>query len=208
MLADQSRGMLAQAAQGVHRAERRPGPGHGGHGRQSSDRIFEHVFQNLIAAGARADPADPPGSLRAARRAQPPGAGRGPGQEHLRGDHLRRDRRDQGPKVYRILFVDEKNDWRSQMAAAFASKAFPESGTLRQRRLGSRRSTSTPESWPSWTRGARSATARCPRQIQTDARDALADYHVIVSLGHPGPASTGPSISHRPAGVGPGLRES
>jgi len=34
-----------------------------------------------------------------------------------------------GPKVYRILFVDERNDGSSQIAEAYARKAFPESGT-------------------------------------------------------------------------------
>lgn len=33
------------------------------------------------------------------------------------------------PKVFRILFLDERNDGVSQMAEAYASKAFPESGT-------------------------------------------------------------------------------
>jgi len=34
----------------------------------------------------------------------------------------------QDPKVFRILFVDERNDGLSQMAEAYARKAFPESG--------------------------------------------------------------------------------
>ncbi|HSF19126.1 MAG TPA: phosphate signaling complex protein PhoU [Vicinamibacteria bacterium] len=32
------------------------------------------------------------------------------------------------PKIYRILFLDRANDYRSQMAAAIARKAYPESG--------------------------------------------------------------------------------
>ncbi|MEE8524463.1 MAG: PhoU domain-containing protein, partial [Thermoanaerobaculia bacterium] len=32
------------------------------------------------------------------------------------------------PKIYRVLFVDEKNDCQSQLAAAYARKAYPESG--------------------------------------------------------------------------------
>ncbi len=35
------------------------------------------------------------------------------------------------PKVYRILFLDEADDCRGQMAVAIARKAFPESGTYR-----------------------------------------------------------------------------
>ena len=85
------------------------------------------------------------------------------------------------PKVYRILFVDEGNGCESQLAAAFARKAFPQSGEY---------------SSAGW-RPQESLDPRCqlfmarhgldpgdakPRPLNPK-REALQQYHVIVSLG-------------------------
>lgn len=84
------------------------------------------------------------------------------------------------PKVYRILFIDEKNDGYSLMAEAFARKAFPESGRY---------------SSAGWN-PARALDPACARfldgngfevdDLKPTALDLpveeLGDYHVIVNL--------------------------
>ena len=86
------------------------------------------------------------------------------------------------PKVYRVLFIDEKNDGYSQMAEAFARKAFPESGRYAS---------------AGW-KPARAVNPACARFLEGNGYDAdnleptaldlpveeLADYHVIVNLQH------------------------
>ena len=67
-------------------------------------------------------------AVRAAHRPPPARARRRPGQEHLRGDHLRRHRRDQAAEAFTILFVDQRNDRASQLAEAWARKYYPKSG--------------------------------------------------------------------------------
>ncbi len=85
------------------------------------------------------------------------------------------------PKVYRVLFVDRRNDCDSQLAAAYARKAFPESGAY---------------SSAGWE-PAEALDPRCHlfmerHGLDTDdlvptplnrQRDALNQFHVIVSLG-------------------------
>ena len=85
------------------------------------------------------------------------------------------------PKVYRVLFVDEKNDGYSQMAEAFARKAFPDSG--RYASAGWKPAKSVDPAC------ARFLGAPRPRRRRAEAHspgsrrcDELADYHVIVSL--------------------------
>jgi phosphate transport system protein len=84
------------------------------------------------------------------------------------------------PKVYRILFIDERNDCASQIAEAYARKAFPESGRYES---------------AGWNPADR-VDARCseymdgrgldrprsaPRQLTT-VHEELTEFHVIVSL--------------------------
>ncbi len=85
------------------------------------------------------------------------------------------------PKVYHILFVDEKNDCQSQLAEAYAKKAFPESGRYAS---------------AGW-KPAESLEPRCllfmdRHSVSTDGleptllepvHDELASFQVIVSLG-------------------------
>lgn len=85
------------------------------------------------------------------------------------------------PKVYKVLFVDQRNDCESQLAAAYARKAFPESGTY---------------SCAGWNPAA-GLDPRCQlfmdrHGLDTSSlrpaplaalQDELARYHVIVSLG-------------------------
>ncbi len=85
------------------------------------------------------------------------------------------------PKRYRVLFVDEKNDCASQLAAAYARKAFPESGDYHS---------------AGWT-PAEALEPRCQLFMDHNGLDTstlaptlfepihedLASYYVIVSLG-------------------------
>ncbi|MCP3977844.1 MAG: hypothetical protein GY716_00745 [bacterium] len=84
------------------------------------------------------------------------------------------------PKVYRILFVDSRNDCASQIAAAYASKAFPEGG--RYSSAGWNASDGLAPAARSFLdeRGYDSA-AHSPTQITT-VHEELAEFHVIVSL--------------------------
>ncbi len=86
------------------------------------------------------------------------------------------------PKVYKILFVDERNDAYSQMAEAYARKVLPESGRY---------------SSAGW-RPAESLHSGCSRFLDSNGFDVeeleprlldlpveeLGDYHVIVNLEH------------------------
>ena len=86
-----------------------------------------------------------------------------------------------GEKVYRILFVDERNDALSQLAAAYARRAFPESGEY---------------SSAGWSPGERVLSALevlmnekgldggdlTPRR-STLSVDELGRFHVVVTLG-------------------------
>ncbi len=86
------------------------------------------------------------------------------------------------PKVYRILFIDEKNDGYSLMAEAFARKVFPESGRYAS---------------AGW-KPAKSLDPACARFLDGNGLDVadleptaldlpveeLGDYHVIVNLEH------------------------
>ena len=86
------------------------------------------------------------------------------------------------PKVYKILFVDERNDGYSQMAEAYARKVFPESGTYAS---------------AGW-QPADALHAGCARFLDQNGfpvadlapslldlpTEELADYHVVVNLEH------------------------
>jgi phosphate transport system protein len=86
------------------------------------------------------------------------------------------------PKVYRILFVDERNDGYSQMAEAYARKVFPDSGRYAS---------------AGW-RAASALDPGCARFLDENGFDGgdlqptpldlpeeeLADFHVIVNLEH------------------------
>jgi phosphate transport system protein len=84
------------------------------------------------------------------------------------------------PKVWRVLFVDEKNDVRSQMAEGFARKAFPDSGEYFSGGWHA-----AEELEPRFTRfmdrQGMDLTGHTPRQLDTTPGE-LARYHVIVSL--------------------------
>lgn len=83
------------------------------------------------------------------------------------------------PKVYRILFLEEKNDCASQLAEAYAGKAFPTTAACQS---------------AGWA-PAEGLEPRCLAFMERNDLDAsglqaklpvyedLADYHVIVSLG-------------------------
>ena len=86
------------------------------------------------------------------------------------------------PKVYRILFIDEKNDGYSQMAEAYARKNFPQSGRY------------TSAGW----RPADALDPACARFLDRNSfgveglapspldlpLEELGDFHVIVNLEH------------------------
>ena len=85
------------------------------------------------------------------------------------------------PKVYNVLFVDEKNSSLSQMAAAFARRAFPESG-----RYECAGWSPAGEVDPRLVRfgGSKSIDLEgaAPKSLES-MWDELEDYHVVVSLG-------------------------
>jgi len=84
------------------------------------------------------------------------------------------------PKVYRVLFVDEKNSTLSQMAAAHARRAFPESG-----RYSSAGWHPAEQLDPRLARFAESKSldlkGAAPKKLES-IWDELEDYHVIVGL--------------------------
>jgi phosphate transport system protein len=84
------------------------------------------------------------------------------------------------PKIYRILFVDETNDCVSQLATAFARKAFPESGVFES--AGWNPATVVrPEILEFLEANGYDASDVEPRSLAKLA-PSLADYHLIVSL--------------------------
>jgi phosphate transport system protein len=84
------------------------------------------------------------------------------------------------PKVYRILFLDERNDCVGQLATAFARKAFPESGAF-----DSAGWNVAPAVKPEVLQFLEQNGYECDGVEPTPLTSAplpLADYHVIVSL--------------------------
>ena len=84
------------------------------------------------------------------------------------------------PKVYRILFIDEKNNCQSQMAEAIARKAFPESG--RYESAGRNPASALEDRFIEFMdRQGHSLAGATPLSLQAVTGE-LADYHAIVSL--------------------------
>lgn len=84
------------------------------------------------------------------------------------------------PKVFRILFLDARNDLRSLMAEAIARKGFPESGYYESAgwRPAER---ARPEVTAFLDQHGHDISGLAPRTVCTSHRD-LAAHHVIVSL--------------------------
>jgi len=85
------------------------------------------------------------------------------------------------PKVYRVLFVDETNDCQSQLAEAFARKAFPESG--RYASAGWRPANSLDPRLAAFLERHGIACGDLRPTLLEPIPEELAEYHVIVSLG-------------------------
>jgi phosphate transport system protein len=84
------------------------------------------------------------------------------------------------PKVYRVLFLDRRNDCLGLLAEAFARKAFPESG--RYDSAGWEASTSVRPACESFMgRNGLDLDRLVPSSLD-EVRDRLGDYHVIVGL--------------------------
>jgi phosphate transport system protein len=84
------------------------------------------------------------------------------------------------PKVYRVLFIDEKNSCQSQMAEAIARKAFPESG--RYESAGWDPATALEDRFVQFMdRQGHSLGGAAPTALSAVQKD-LHDYHAIVSL--------------------------
>ncbi|MGB5390142.1 MAG: phosphate signaling complex protein PhoU [Thermoanaerobaculia bacterium] len=84
-------------------------------------------------------------------------------------------------KVYRVLFIDERNDALSQLAEAFARKAFPDSGVYQSAGWSpSDRLLPAAEVFMD-ARGLDGDTLT-PKKLD-QSLEQLADYHVIVALG-------------------------
>ena len=120
------RNLLHRALASVSRRQRRPRARHA----RAGPAAARDGAQAVRRPGARRRGPEPAAgrAVRSAHRPPSPRARRRPGQEHLRGDHLRRHRRDQEPKTFTILFVDQRNDRASQLAEAWARKYYPKSG--------------------------------------------------------------------------------
>jgi phosphate transport system protein len=86
------------------------------------------------------------------------------------------------PKVYRILFVDEKNDGYSQMAEAYARKVFPESG--RYASAGWRPAGSLDPACARFLDENGFAVEALAPTLLDQPVEELGDYHVIVNLEH------------------------
>ncbi|MFQ5704884.1 MAG: PhoU domain-containing protein [Gemmatimonadales bacterium] len=86
-----------------------------------------------------------------------------------------------GPKVYRVLFVDERNDSFSQVAEAYAAKAFPQ--TSRCDSAGWNPADSLNPALAEFLDGygLKQGTARTPTRLRPFTRGHR-HYHVIVSL--------------------------
>ena len=179
LLADHSRGMLAQAAKAFSRQSADLARGTAAMA-ESSDRIFKNVFRNLIAAGA--DESCPLQDLFALlvvvnRLERVADRAKNICEETvfwLTGET-------KGPKKYRILFVDEKNAGASQIAAAIARKAFPDSGQYESAGWDPA-SRVDPELVAFMEKKGHDLHDATPRKIEA-GRDALADYHVVICLG-------------------------
>ncbi|MGB5752887.1 MAG: PhoU domain-containing protein, partial [Thermoanaerobaculia bacterium] len=86
-----------------------------------------------------------------------------------------------GEKVYRILFLDERNDALSQLAEVYARKAFPDSGVYQSAGWSpSDRLLPAAEVFMD-ARGLDGDTLT-PKKLD-QSLEQLADYHVIVALG-------------------------
>lgn len=84
------------------------------------------------------------------------------------------------PKVYRILFVDECNDFLSPMAEVFARKAFPESGRYASAGWNPAAQFS-PDFKAFMEANGHNLSDRSPARLDLTL-DELARYHVIVAL--------------------------
>lgn len=84
------------------------------------------------------------------------------------------------PKTFRILFVDERNDCRSQLAEAYARKAFPESGTYRSAGWRPAREIS-PAIRSFMDRHGLDARSLEPKLL-TPLREEPRHFHVVVAL--------------------------
>lgn len=85
-----------------------------------------------------------------------------------------------GEKVYRILFVDERNDAFSQLAETYARKAFPESGEYASSGWAPA-ARLLPALEVFMGRGGLDAEGLRPKALDY-THDELADFHVIVAL--------------------------
>jgi phosphate transport system protein len=85
------------------------------------------------------------------------------------------------PKVYRILFVDERNDCQSQLAEAYARKAYPESG--RYSSAGWAPAQTVEPRCLSFMDRNRLDTGGLEPTALDSLHGQLSSYHVIVSLG-------------------------
>ena len=84
------------------------------------------------------------------------------------------------PKVYRILFVDERNDGYSQMAEAYARKVFPQSG--RYASAGWRPADSLDPACARFLDGNGFEVEGLKPRLLDLPLEELGDYHVIVNL--------------------------
>lgn len=85
------------------------------------------------------------------------------------------------PKVYRVLFIDEKNESLSQMAALYAHRAFPESGRFKSAGWRPAEKLETRFEFYMRNRGF-DVDGLTPTDLAT-LRDEVDDTHVVVSLG-------------------------
>jgi len=85
------------------------------------------------------------------------------------------------PKTYRILFIDERNDGYSQMAEAFARKAFPESG--RYASAGWQPASSLDVGVARFLDSHGFSVEDLKPTLLDLPVEELGDYHVIVNLG-------------------------
>ncbi len=84
------------------------------------------------------------------------------------------------PKVYRVLFIDQKNDGYSQMAEAYARKNFPESG--RYTSAGWQPAESLDAGCARFLDGHGFSTEELKPTLLDLPVEELGDYHVIVNL--------------------------
>lgn len=85
-----------------------------------------------------------------------------------------------GPKIYHILFVDEKNDGLSQMAEAYARRAFPESGIYAS--AGWKAADALLPAVVDFLGGNGIDPAAAKTTPLQSLAHELSDYHVVVSL--------------------------